>query len=189
MCARPSPCRFGIGFESRLVPFGVNRRGSADRFRYAAASYTSSPPRIRSARCTNRSTAVKLWLTNMTVRPRLQPGILPSDCSLRRRVPTEGRTVIFVSHSLTAVERLCQRAPSDYAGGELVYDAAASETVCATSDGLRPKGTSRDLEAYPNRQGDGRAHITQLEILDPIQGRRWSASPSVRILLFACTTV
>src|SRR5205823_14110619 len=79
-------------------------------------------------------------------------------------VASEGRTVLFVSHNLQAVERLCSRSllmksgRIDFAGPTPQacqrYSSALMQWDCAIR---LAKGT---------REGDGRARFTQLEVLD-----------------------
>jgi lipopolysaccharide transport system ATP-binding protein len=118
-----------------------------------------------------------------SVAAHLQPDVLivdevlaVGDAAFQRKclgkmsqVATEGRTVLFVSHNVQAVERLCQRALLLRAG-EVVYDATASATCLQYLDGLAGPAVGPDLEVWANRQGDGRARITRLEILDRASG-------------------
>jgi homopolymeric O-antigen transport system ATP-binding protein len=74
----------------------------------------------------------------------------------------EGRTVVFISHNLTSVRGLCDRAIM-LSGGRIVARGTASDVVDTyVSDMLTESQTSlRDRE---NRVGDGRAILTDLRL-------------------------
>jgi len=77
-----------------------------------------------------------------------------------------GRTVLFVSHNLAAVESLCSRAIW-INGGRLCADGAPTEVIrsyMATFAGA-DDGTT-DLQAIPDRQGGGDIRFTKIEFLD-----------------------
>ena len=88
-------------------------------------------------------------------------------------VAREGRTVLFVSHNLHAIERLCSRAVL-LQSGTLAFDGAAAAACERYQAGAASWELARRL-SYGNRQGDGRVRITQLDVLDA-EGR------SVKIL-------
>jgi lipopolysaccharide transport system ATP-binding protein len=77
-----------------------------------------------------------------------------------------GRTVLFVSHNLAAVENLCRRAIwiSD---GEIKQDGESREVIRAylSSVGNSDKG-GLDLTTIKDRKGTGAARLTKLQILD-----------------------
>lgn len=83
----------------------------------------------------------------------------------------EDRTVLFVSHSMDAIERLCPRCML-LDGGRVVMDAATSEVVpqyLATHGGAARPGSWIDL-AGVRRQGTGEARFAALRFL-PAPGR------------------
>ncbi len=70
-----------------------------------------------------------------------------------RSVAREGRTVLFVSHNLSAVQNLCSRAIV-IRQGQVVFDGPAAEGVAEYLRHLsRP--TESPFDANPNRSGDG----------------------------------
>ena len=81
-----------------------------------------------------------------------------------RAVATQGRTVLFVSHNLQAVESLCQRGLL-LTQGTLVYDGSASQACEQYLKGLQPF-VGVEIDSHPARRGDGRVRITKLEVVD-----------------------
>jgi lipopolysaccharide transport system ATP-binding protein len=83
-----------------------------------------------------------------------------------RDLGQSGRTVLFVSHNLAAVENLCRRAIwiSD---GEVKKDGDSREVIRAylSSMGTSDK-TGLDLTTIKQRKGTGAARLTRLQILD-----------------------
>jgi lipopolysaccharide transport system ATP-binding protein len=79
-------------------------------------------------------------------------------------VAAEGRTVLFVSHDLAAVEKLCSRAIL-LDGGRLQSDGATSQTIAHYQDNLL-KGASADLAMRNDRRGAGSVRFTKVQILD-----------------------
>jgi lipopolysaccharide transport system ATP-binding protein len=78
-----------------------------------------------------------------------------------------GRTVLFVSHNLAAVENLCSRGIW-IDSGKVRMDAGAKEVITAYMSsfaGERPTGS--DLSAPGERLGTGEIRYTRLEILSP----------------------
>jgi lipopolysaccharide transport system ATP-binding protein len=81
-----------------------------------------------------------------------------------QNVAGEGRTVLFVSHNLQAVERLCTRAMLLHQG--CIVRSGAVGPTCAAY--LAGNSTWRDgdrLAAF-DRRGTGEARITDVEVLD-----------------------
>jgi lipopolysaccharide transport system ATP-binding protein len=77
-----------------------------------------------------------------------------------------GRTVLFVSHNLAAVENLCTRAIWLDAG-HIRYDGAPAEAIrryMATFNESRQNGAA--LDSITTRRGSGDARFTTLEFLD-----------------------
>jgi homopolymeric O-antigen transport system ATP-binding protein len=79
-------------------------------------------------------------------------------------VAAEGRTVLFVSHDLAAVEKLCSRAIL-LDGGRLLVDSTTTQTIACYQDNLL-KGTSADLATRNDRRGTGDVRFTRIQILD-----------------------
>jgi lipopolysaccharide transport system ATP-binding protein len=75
----------------------------------------------------------------------------------------EGRTVLFVSHNLDAISRICTEGLYLRSGRVALrgsIEAAVEEYLAGGGD---PRGT-RDLAGNPERWGDGRVRITQFEL-------------------------
>ena len=79
-------------------------------------------------------------------------------------VAGQGRTVLFVSHNLQAVERLCTRAIV-LNMGEMVFSGGVSEACrfyTASAQGWDPKNRLKDNP----RQGSGEIRFTDVEVMD-----------------------
>jgi lipopolysaccharide transport system ATP-binding protein len=79
-------------------------------------------------------------------------------------VANEGRTVLFVSHNMAAVENLCQRA-SLLERGQLVFDASPPEVIARyleTSESL----ASESLALRKDRKGIGHFRFVTGQLLD-----------------------
>jgi lipopolysaccharide transport system ATP-binding protein len=79
-------------------------------------------------------------------------------------VAGEGRTVLFVSHNLAAVSKLCPRAML-LSRGHKVTEGPTAEVIEAYVTTAR-KDTSGSLEDRPDRQGSGRIRLTELRLAD-----------------------
>jgi len=79
-------------------------------------------------------------------------------------VTAEGRTVLFVSHDLGAVEKLCSRAIL-LEGGRYEADGPTSQTIARYQDSL-VQGASADLTVRKDRKGAGLVRFTRIQILD-----------------------
>jgi len=79
-------------------------------------------------------------------------------------VAAEGRTVLFVSHDLAAVEKLCSRAIL-VDNGCLRTDGPTSQTLACYQDGL-VHDASLDLSTRLDRKGAGFVKFTIIETLD-----------------------
>lgn len=79
-------------------------------------------------------------------------------------VATDGRTVLFVSHNMDSIQRLCQRGLL-LQEGHLVFNDTAN---LACQQYLKSFQINHGIEipASVNRKGDGRARITKLEVID-----------------------
>ena len=98
-------------------------------------------------------------------------------------VAGQGRTVLLVSHQMSAIERLCQRSLV-LDGGQIVFDGSVSEGIDryltgAMSLATIPLGERRD------RQGLGHLRFTQLETLDaadqPLTVAKCGSSLKIRL--------
>jgi len=77
-------------------------------------------------------------------------------------VARSGRTVVFVSHNLAAIESLCTRSVL-LSGGRVVESGSTREVIARY---IARKGESTfDLRGVADREGSGRARITRLELL------------------------
>ncbi len=79
-------------------------------------------------------------------------------------VASQGRTVLFVSHDLAAVETLCRRAILLNAG-QLVTDGPTSQTIAHYQASLIDAAAS-DLSTRRDRKGVGDVRFTRVRILD-----------------------
>lgn len=79
-------------------------------------------------------------------------------------VASTGRTVLFVSHSMTTVSSLCQRCLY-LQDGRLVMDGPSDSMVTRYLDDLSTKDAS-DLEHRVDRRGEGHVRLTAVELLD-----------------------
>ncbi len=130
-------------------------------------------------------TPVKRYSSGMYVRlafavaAHLEPDILlvdevlaVGDAAFQRRclgkleeVAGEGRTVVFVSHNMTTVQNLCQRAYL-LEGGRLVEDGEPRAVVRRYLEGMN-QSAATSLAERTDRQGDGSARATSLAIEGP----------------------
>jgi lipopolysaccharide transport system ATP-binding protein len=77
-------------------------------------------------------------------------------------VARSGRTVVFVSHNLSAIESLCARSVL-MSGGRIVEAGATREVI---SRYVSRKGEAMfDLRGVTEREGSGRARITRVEVM------------------------
>jgi len=108
-----------------------------------------------------------------------------------RTVASEGRTVLFVSHNLQAIERLCTRGIL-MQGGALLYDGPVSQACQHYMSSMTTWNSNSRLELHP-RQGDAHARITKFEVLN-VEGRPLSRIAAgedilIRIHYFAQKTI
>jgi lipopolysaccharide transport system ATP-binding protein len=83
-----------------------------------------------------------------------------------REVADGGRTVIFVSHNMAAVENLCTRCIW-IAEGQLREDGDSRAVIRSYLNSFSAETRrSIDLTGHPSRTGAGGARITKLEVLD-----------------------
>jgi len=99
-------------------------------------------------------------------------------------VSRQGRTVLFVSHNMVAVEKLCSRGiVMDQ--GRVVFDGAARDAIdaCLTAGN---NDLGQDLSRTGRRSGSGEVRINRYEILSPT-GKLIRAGDPVTIRLhFEC---
>lgn len=74
----------------------------------------------------------------------------------------EGRTVLFVSHNLPAVKRLCTSALY-LSNGRLQYDGGVNETVAHYFNEI--KNNAEGLSDFINREGNGKVRLINMELL------------------------
>ena len=87
-----------------------------------------------------------------------------------------GRTVLFVSHNMAAVENLCSRALW-IDGGTVRQDGPSADVIRSYLATFGASSGARiDLTASDNRRGDGRIRFTALDVLD----RDGNPTPLVR---------
>lgn len=77
-------------------------------------------------------------------------------------VARSGRTVVFVSHNLESIERLCSRAVL-FSAGRIVAAGPVRETIARYLSSHSPKG-GQDLQGIADREGTGNARITRVEL-------------------------
>jgi lipopolysaccharide transport system ATP-binding protein len=74
----------------------------------------------------------------------------------------EGRTVLFVSHNLPAVKRLCTSALY-LSNGRLHYDGGVNEAVAQYFNEI--KNNAEGLSDFKNREGNGKVRLINMELL------------------------
>jgi len=135
-------------------------------------------------------TPVKRYSTGMTLRlafavaAHLDPDVLfvdevlaVGDAEFQKKclktmddLRTSGRTVLFVSHNMSAIENLCPRAIW-IEGGEIREDGEAKDVIRAyLSMFADAQRTGHDLSAIQSRGGNGEVRYTGIEFIDP-EGR------------------
>jgi lipopolysaccharide transport system ATP-binding protein len=127
-------------------------------------------------------TAVKRYSSGMYMRlafavaAHLNPEILlvdevlsVGDAAFQKRclgkmgeVASQGRTVLFVSHNLAAVNQLCSRAVYLKAGG-IAADGKPDSIIGDYLNDVSRENTSLSFEQRTNRSGDGRIRFTGLD--------------------------
>lgn len=75
-----------------------------------------------------------------------------------------GRTVLFVSHNMAAVRRLCNKAIR-LERGQLIDSGPAGLQVDAYTRDVTQRAKSGNLAARQDRTGDGRVRITNVDLL------------------------
>ncbi|HET7535897.1 MAG TPA: ABC transporter ATP-binding protein [Candidatus Didemnitutus sp.] len=81
-----------------------------------------------------------------------------------RDTAADGRTVLFVSHDLAAIEKLCSRAIL-LESGRSVADGAVRDTL-ARYQSTVVESASRDLTNRSDRRGSGQVKFTRIQLLD-----------------------
>jgi lipopolysaccharide transport system ATP-binding protein len=102
------------------------------------------------------------------------------------KVSKSGRTVLFVSHNMAAVESLCNRVLW-ISGGRVKQDASPQEVIHAYLDSYgAAKNHVVDLSAIHDRSGTGDVRFTKMELLDEDGGERCAvrSGDALRVQLF-----
>jgi len=148
-------------------------------------------------------TPVKHYSTGMYVRlafavaAHLEPEILlvdevlaVGDASFQKKclgkmgdVATEGRTVLFVSHNMAAVEGLCSRGLL-IDSGKIIKDDVITKVLEEYSQRVLPAITTMPLDSRSDRSGTGAVRLTGFRILDA-EGRNTAALRSGHDAVFA----
>lgn len=102
------------------------------------------------------------------------------------KVSKSGRTVLFVSHNMAAVESLCNRVLwiSD---GHVIQDGSPREVIHAYLDSYgAAENCTVDLDAVHDRRGTGDVHFSKMELLDEDGGSRSvvRSGDALRVRLF-----
>lgn len=94
---------------------------------------------------------------------------------LRTATSGDHRTVLFVSHSLEAVKRLCPRVIV-LDGGEITFDGPADEALAYYRESVPTDPTSLQSESLADRPTplEGTAHFTRVDALDSRRKVDWS---------------
>ena len=79
-------------------------------------------------------------------------------------VASAGRTVLFVSHNMAAVENLCERGIV-LEKGEIIFAGQKTQAISKYLESVN-KNTGYNLSERPDRIGTGEIYITQIEIRD-----------------------
>jgi len=85
-------------------------------------------------------------------------------------VAGEGRTVLFVSHNLTSVEKLCHKGIV-IDGGRIELKGSQTEAISYYIKKIHDKNKVEDLNIRKDRQGDGRIRISKIELYD-LEGKQ-----------------
>ncbi len=83
---------------------------------------------------------------------------------MRQVMQREGRTILFVSHNMGMIRRLCRRGVV-IESGRVVYDASADEAVRFYLTSKR-RQSDRPLSERADRSGSGRWRLRRVEVLD-----------------------
>ncbi len=146
-------------------------------------------------------TPVKRYSSGMYVRlafavaAHLEPEVLivdevlaVGDAEFRRKclgkmgnIAQEGRTILFVSHNLAAVQNLCAKA-CWLENGQLVLDAEVNQAVASY---LRQQDSlsSTDLSERADRQGDGSLRLMDVALLNGDGERQSSAMAGEELVI------
>lgn len=79
-------------------------------------------------------------------------------------VAASGRTVLFVSHNMAAVRRLCNKAIR-LERGQLIDSGPASQQVDAYTREVTQRAKSGDLTTRQDRTGNGKVRVTNVDLL------------------------
>ena len=81
-------------------------------------------------------------------------------------VAKEGRTVLFVSHNMAAIENLCSRAIL-LESGQIVSEGETKTIINLYLQSITENITSTSLENITNRKGNGKIRLTYFYVTDP----------------------
>ncbi|MEX0711585.1 MAG: ABC transporter ATP-binding protein [Pirellulales bacterium] len=81
------------------------------------------------------------------------------------QVAEGGRTVLFVSHNMAAVQNLCRRVVH-LDKGRVIHDGDTESCIAAYLRSMAPPGSKVDLRQSPQRKSGSRPTLTELEICD-----------------------
>ena len=84
-------------------------------------------------------------------------------------VATDGRTVLFVSHNIAAVESLCTRGVL-VENGRVQFDGPVEETMRRYVESMGSLRSNEDLADRPRRETNGQARLCGMKTLDPETG-------------------
>jgi lipopolysaccharide transport system ATP-binding protein len=79
---------------------------------------------------------------------------------------TEGRTILFVSHNLQAIERLCERTVVlDH--GRVAFVGETGEAIALYTRSMSARSGEEDLRGRHDRRGTGNVRLTKVSFYDP----------------------
>jgi len=80
-------------------------------------------------------------------------------------VGSEGRTVLFVSHNMAAIQQLCSRG-CYLKSGKLIYEGSAEKVIDKYIYDVRSEVKSSSIKDRKDRQGSGKVKIVDFYIID-----------------------
>lgn len=91
-----------------------------------------------------------------------------------RESASRGRTVLFVSHNMAAVQQLCDRVIW-INGGQVLDDGEPRETVRKYTKNFK-RAINASVRDWPDRETNGQARIVNLEVTDLVDGMKGSVA-------------
>jgi lipopolysaccharide transport system ATP-binding protein len=82
-------------------------------------------------------------------------------------VARAGRTVLLVSHNMSAIKQLCSRTLF-LEGGRLKLDAKTDQAIKAYLQSVEASGSAVDLSRYENPYGHGEVEVLTFALVDPV---------------------